>query len=80
MFSGMSVVAIVLAPQMDMMNRFLDTVPLTTHQWTICIVAALAAPAVTEIRKLVLRRRNEDTPPAQTPSPTPETTPQPAAG
>jgi hypothetical protein len=34
------------------------------HQWLICIVAALAAPLLTEIRKLVLRRREADAPQA----------------
>ena len=53
---GLSVLAIVLAPQLNLFNRILDTVPLTLHQWLICIVAALAAVVVTEIRKFVLRR------------------------
>ena len=75
MFSGMSVIAIILAPQLDLLNRILDTTPLTVHQWLICIVAALATVVLTEIRKLVLRRRNADSPPAQTPM----ATPQPAA-
>jgi Ca2+-transporting ATPase len=57
MFSGMSVLAIILAPQLDMLNRFFQTVPLNVHQWGICIVAALAVVVVTEIRKLVVRRR-----------------------
>ena len=57
MFSGASVLAIILAPQLNMLNRILQTTPLTVHQWLICIVAALAPVAVTEIRKLVLRRR-----------------------
>ena len=78
MFSGMSVLAIILAPQLDLLNRILDTTPLTGHQWLICIVAALATVALTEIRKLVLRRRNEDSPPTQTPTRAPEATPQPA--
>jgi Ca2+-transporting ATPase len=55
--STLSAVAIILAPQMDVLNRILDTVPLTVHQWCICVVAALAVIVVTEVRKLVLRRR-----------------------
>jgi Ca2+-transporting ATPase len=57
MFSGMSVIAIILAPQLDLLNRILKTTPLTVHQWLICIVPALAVVIATEIRKLVLRRR-----------------------
>jgi Ca2+-transporting ATPase len=57
MFSGMSVLAIILAPQLGMLNRILDTDPLTIRQWALCIVVALAPLAVTEIRKLVLNRR-----------------------
>jgi Ca2+-transporting ATPase len=55
--SGMSALAIILAPQMDVLNRFLRTTPLRLNQWLICIVAALAAVAVSEIRKAILRRR-----------------------
>ncbi len=66
MFSGASVLAIILAPQLNLLNRILQTTPLTLHQWLICIVAALAAPLLTEIRKFVLRRREANTP--QTPA------------
>jgi P-type Ca2+ transporter type 2C len=77
MFSGASVLAIILAPQLNLLNRILETRPLTLHQWLICIVAALAAPVLTEIRKLMLRRRETSAP--QTPTGVPEA-PQPAAG
>jgi Ca2+-transporting ATPase len=66
MFSGASVLAIILAPQLDLLNRILQTTPLTLHQWLICIVAALAAPLLTEIRKFMLRRREANAP--QTPA------------
>jgi P-type Ca2+ transporter type 2C len=78
MFSGMSVIAIILAPQLDLMNRILDTTALTVHQWLICIVAALATVALTEIRMLVLRNRKKDSPPTQTPSAASGAAPQPA--
>src|SRR5215472_10343058 len=71
MFSGMSVFAIILAPQLNLLNRILETTPLTVHQWLICIVAALATVALTEIRKLMLRRTETDAP---------EAAPEPAAG
>jgi Ca2+-transporting ATPase len=81
MFSGASVLAIILAPQLSLLNRILQTTPLTLHQWLICIVAALAAVVVTEIRKFILRRKEKDAPPtaataAETP---PSEAPQPAA-
>jgi hypothetical protein len=62
MFSAASVLAIILAPQLNLLNRILQTTPLTLHQWLICIVTALAAPLVTEIRKFVLRRRESEAP------------------
>jgi len=75
MFSGMSVIAIVLGPQLALFNRILHTVPLTFHQWLICIVAAFAVVVVSEIRKAVLRHRKAEA----TPTPAAEA-PQPAAG
>jgi Ca2+-transporting ATPase len=56
-FSGASLLAIIIAPQLDLMNRILGTVPLTLHQWLICIVASFAAVVVSEVRKAILRRR-----------------------
>jgi Ca2+-transporting ATPase len=58
-FSGASLLAIVLAPQLDLLNRILETVPLTLHQWLICLVAALASVVASEVRKAFLRRRQE---------------------
>ena len=52
-------IAIILAPQLDLLNRILETVPLTLHQWLICIVAALTAVVASEIRKAILRRREQ---------------------
>jgi Ca2+-transporting ATPase len=57
-FSGASVLAIIIAPQLDLLNRILGTVPLTLHQWLICIVTAFAAVVASEIRKVILRRRD----------------------
>jgi Ca2+-transporting ATPase len=61
MFSSASALAIILAPQLNLLNRILQTTPLTLHQWLICIVAALAAVVLTEIRKFMLRRRETET-------------------
>jgi Ca2+-transporting ATPase len=57
MFSSASALAIILAPQLNLLNRILQTTPLTLHQWLNCIVAAFAAVVLTEIRKFMLRRR-----------------------
>ena len=57
MFSGMSLLAIILAPQLAMLNRILGTEPLTIRQWFICVVVGFAPVVVTEIRKFVLNRR-----------------------
>jgi Ca2+-transporting ATPase len=62
MFSGASVLAIVLAPQLNLLNRILHTEPLSLRQWLICIVTAFAAVVVTEIRKFFLRRRDASAP------------------
>jgi len=62
MFSGASVLAIILAPQLNLLNRILETRPLTVHQWLICIVAALATVVLTEIRKFMLRRDEASAP------------------
>src|SRR5215207_2279852 len=54
--SLMSVVAIVLATELQLFHRILDTVPLTGNQWLICIGAGLTIVVASEIRKLLLRR------------------------
>jgi Ca2+-transporting ATPase len=58
-FSGASLLAIIIAPQLDLLNRILETVPLTLHQWLICIVTAFAAVLASEIRKAILRHREQ---------------------
>jgi Ca2+-transporting ATPase len=53
-----SAAAAVLATQLGFLQRILDTVQLTGNQWLICIGAALPIVAASEIRKLLLRRRD----------------------
>jgi Ca2+-transporting ATPase len=53
----MSVAAIAFATELQLFQRFLDTVPLTGIQWWICIGAGFTIIVVSEIWKLVLRRR-----------------------
>ncbi len=62
LFSGLSLIAIVIGPGLDLLNRVLGTVEMTLHQWLICIVASFAVVVASEIRKLVLRRRLAATP------------------
>jgi Ca2+-transporting ATPase len=66
-FTGASVLAIVFAPQLNVLNRILDTEPLTLHQWLICIVAALPVVVAAEGRKVILRRRDAEAVAAPTP-------------
>ncbi|GIE98492.1 cation-translocating P-type ATPase [Paractinoplanes rishiriensis] len=55
--TGMSLAAIFLATQLDLLQRLLNTTSLNVAQWLICIGAALSVIVLTEIRKIVLRRR-----------------------
>jgi Ca2+-transporting ATPase len=55
--SLMSAVAIILATELQFLQRVLDTVELTGNQWLICIGAGLLVVVVSEAWKFVLRRR-----------------------
>jgi Ca2+-transporting ATPase len=55
--SLMSGAAILFGTELGFFQRILDTEELTGNQWLICIGAALTVVAVSEIWKLVLRRR-----------------------
>jgi P-type Ca2+ transporter type 2C len=55
--SLMSAAAIIFATELRFFQRILDTVELTGNQWLICLGAGLAVVAVSEVWKLVLRRR-----------------------
>jgi len=54
---GGTIVAIILATQLDVLNRILDTAPLTGGQWLVCLAAAGVLILVEEIVKFVLRRQ-----------------------
>jgi P-type Ca2+ transporter type 2C len=58
--SLLSAGAIIFATELDFFQRILDTVELTGNQWLICIGAGLTIVVVSEIWKLVLRRRERD--------------------
>ena len=75
--SLMSVVAIVFGTELRFFQRILDTEELTGNQWLICIGAALAVVVVSEVWKLMLRRREAAAEPAEVPVPDDETAPAP---
>ena len=54
---GATLVAIVLATELDVLNRLLDTTSLTGGQWLVCLLLAGLLIVVEEITKLVLRRQ-----------------------
>jgi Ca2+-transporting ATPase len=62
--TGGSLLAILFGTELGIFNRILGTVPLTLHQWLICIVVGLAIIPVSEARRLWLRRRVGTEPPA----------------
>jgi P-type Ca2+ transporter type 2C len=56
--TGLSVVAIVIGTEMDVLNRFLHTTPLTRAEWGLCLVLPLGIVLVSEAWKWYLRRRD----------------------
>jgi len=54
---GGTLVAIVLATQLDILNRILETVPLTGGQWLVCLLLAAGLVVVEEIVKFAMRKR-----------------------
>jgi P-type Ca2+ transporter type 2C len=60
--TAMSAVAILFGTSLGIFNRILGTVSLTGKQWIACILAGFTVVLVSELRKLVLRRRTRATP------------------
>ena len=58
MTSLMSAAAILFVTELGFFRRVFDTVELTGNQWLICIGAAATIVVASEIRKLLLRRRD----------------------
>ena len=58
---GGTLLAIVLATELDVLNRVLDTTSLTGGQWLVCLLLAGLLIVVEEITKLVLRRQEPAT-------------------
>jgi len=59
MMSGLSVAAIVLTTELGVLQRFLDTTPLSFRQWLVCIGLASLVLLATEIRKAILRHQEQ---------------------
>ena len=57
MFSGLSALAIVLGTELGLLNRILQTTPLSRAEWGVCLVLPLLIVAASEVWKLYLRRR-----------------------
>jgi Ca2+-transporting ATPase len=55
--TGLSAIAILFGTELGIFQRILGTVSLTGKQWIVCILVALSVVVVSEIQKLVLRRR-----------------------
>jgi Ca2+-transporting ATPase len=77
--SLMSAAAIVFGTELQFFQRILKTDELTGNQWLICIGAGLAVVAVSEVWKLVLRRREAAAAPATAAVLDDETAPAPAS-
>jgi P-type Ca2+ transporter type 2C len=56
--AGLSAAAIVLATELRILQRILDTVSLSGRQWLICILAAGTILVASELQKLVRRMRS----------------------
>lgn len=54
----MSIAAIVLADELDLLQKMLRTTDLDLVQWLICVVAGLTVLIPAELRKASLRRRS----------------------
>ena len=65
----LSVAAIVLATELPLFQRILQTTSLTLDQWILCIGVALGIVVVAEVKKLLHIRTTEDVP-ARRPAPT----------
>nr|WP_281362132.1 cation-translocating P-type ATPase C-terminal domain-containing protein [Cellulomonas humilata] len=51
------VILVVLATELDFLQRWLTTQPLTGSQWLACLGLALLLPVVAEVDKVLMRRR-----------------------
>jgi Ca2+-transporting ATPase len=57
--TGLSIVAIVLGTEMDVLNKFLQTTGLTRAQWGVCLIVPFSVVIASELWKLYLRHREK---------------------
>jgi len=62
--TALSLVSIILCSELDLFNRFLGTVGLTVEQWVLCIAVGSIVVWVSEIEKIIKRRRAPEPAPA----------------
>jgi Ca2+-transporting ATPase len=55
--TAIGIAAIVLAPELGILQRILGTVSLTRNEWAICVIAGVSIIVVSEVQKFMLRRR-----------------------
>ncbi|MCY1136841.1 HAD-IC family P-type ATPase [Actinoplanes sp. Pm04-4] len=55
--TGMSVAAILLATELGLFQRILNTTSLSLGQWAVCLLVGLVVVIPTELRKIYLRRK-----------------------
>jgi P-type Ca2+ transporter type 2C len=60
--TGLSALAILFGAELGIFQRILGTVSLTGKQWIVCLLVALSVVVVSEIQKVVLRRRAGEQP------------------
>jgi P-type Ca2+ transporter type 2C len=64
--SAFSALAIVLASELDLLNRFLNTTNLSVEQWVICLAVGSAIVWVSEVEKFFQRRSAAEAAPVET--------------
>ncbi|HKZ91649.1 MAG TPA: cation transporting ATPase C-terminal domain-containing protein, partial [Candidatus Limnocylindrales bacterium] len=58
--TGLAIVAVIVAVEIGLLNRILETVSLTIDQWLICVVVSLGVLVVAEGAKLLHVRTDEE--------------------
>ena len=58
--AGLAILATIVAVEIGLLNRLLETVNLTVDQWVVCVVVSLVASScVAEVKKLLKIRTTE---------------------
>ena len=73
---GVVLLLTVLATELGLLQRILDTTSLTLREWLVCIAVSLSLLVVEEAIKFYLARRGARTVPQTSPQATPQSSPQ----